>query len=498
MKHLDTIKNQTILIQTTYHPTPHLETELEIMERLLSQGNIIYWIICQGDFQVCFNNPKHKEMDCKVCYSRVNKGLQVLKKKVENHKNLHILKYSQFLKISDFKRDGFPKEFNFSELKELKSYRFKTYDSGMATASSLVSFTRNHEPDLLEHKDFIYRGLFTGAFLYDVFQLIIDKIKPDLAILFNGRFIENRPLLRICQEQKIAYATHERGGKINNFLFRINSTPHSIETISAEIEYLWENANKENRNEIGKTFFSNRIKRVEDAWYSFTKEQQEGRLPESFKNNEGKKVITIFNSSLDEYEGLDGFGPYFYSNDNEGIKRICEDVAAYSNIKLYLRVHPNLKGLDNSQNRFLNEEVAVLDSVEVIGAEDSVDTYALINKSDIIIVFGSTVGAEAAFAGKNVVLLGSAAYEDLDCVVIPKNHEEVMTILTDESYIFPNINPEEPLKYGYWNEKFGIDYQFYKPINLAKGTYHEMFIKASPIVRELRRIIQKLNGTYKK
>ena len=52
MTHLDTIKNQTILLQTSNHPTPHLETELEIMERLLQQGNTIYWIICQGDFQV--------------------------------------------------------------------------------------------------------------------------------------------------------------------------------------------------------------------------------------------------------------------------------------------------------------------------------------------------------------------------------------------------------------------------------------------------------------
>jgi hypothetical protein len=497
MTHLDTISNKTILVQTTYHPTPHLETEMEIMERLLQQGNTIYWIICKSDFQVCFNNPKHKEMDCKVCFSRVTKGVEVLRKNVLNNANLHILKYSDFLKLKDFKQTGFPENFTFSEFKDLKAYHYKSYDCGMATASSLVSFTRNHEPNLSEHQDFINRGLLTGAYLYETFQLILHKINPDLVILFNGRFIENRPLLRVCQQKNIDYATHERGGKINNFLFRINSIPHSIETISAEMESLWKNAS-DNKEEIGKTFYNNRIKRVEDAWYSFTKEQQEGRLPESFRSNEGKKVVTIFNSSLDEYEGLEGFGPYFYANDNEGIKQICESLESHSNIKLYLRVHPNLRELDNSQNKFLKENIANLKAVEVIAAEDSVDTYALINKSDIIIVFGSTVGAEAAFTGKKVILLGRAAYENLNCVIIPKNHEDVMSILTDDSYVFPELNPEEPLKYGYWNEKFGIDYKFYKPINLAKGTYHGKLIKASPIVREMRRIIQKLNGTYKK
>jgi hypothetical protein len=496
MSQLDTLTNQTILLQTTYQPTPHLETELEIMERLLQQGNTVYWVICQGDFQTCFHNPTHKKMDCKVCYSRVNKGVSALKQQVSNHKSLHILKYNSFLKLNEFKKE-FPPVPTFLKLSELKKYHYKKYDSGMATASSLVSFTRNHEPNLDGYSDFIYRGLLTGAYLYEVFQLMLSQINPDLVILFNGRFIENRPLLRVCQHRSTAYATHERGGKINNFLFRINSIPHAIETISAEMESLWQNAQND-RETIGKTFFINRIKRVEDAWYSFTKEQQEGRLPESFQHNKGKKVVTIFNSSLDEYEGLEGFGPYFYPNDNEGLKQICESMEAFPQIKLYLRVHPNLKGLDNRQNDFLKNEIAPSKAVEIIAAEDSVDTYALINKSDIIVVFSSTVGAEAAFAGKNVVLLGRAAYENLPCVIIPKNHEELIAILTDEDYKFPAVNPEAALKYGYWNESFGIDYLHYKPINLSKGTYHGKLIKANPIVREWRRIVQKLNGTYKK
>ena len=487
MTNIDTIINKKILLQTSNHPTPHLETELEIMERLLQNGNTIYWVICNGDFQTCFHNPEHKFMHCKVCHSRVNKGLETLKRNVTNHQNLHVLDYGQFLQLEQFKKEGFISDFDFKNINELKSYHYKTYDSGMATASSLVSFTRNHEPDLLLHKDFINRGLLTGAYLYEVFQLILDQIQPDLVVLFNGRFVENRPLLRVSQERKIDYATHERGGKLNTFLFRINSIPHSIETVRNEMEALWSQAGVD-RDEVGKTFYTNRIKRVEDAWYSFTKEQQEGRLPESLKNIDNKKVITIFNSSLDEYEGLEGFGPFFYQNDNEGILQICRSLERFSDIKLYLRVHPNLRRLNNSQNKFLKEKINVLNSVEMIPAEDSVDTYALIDKSEIVIVFGSTVGAEAAFAGKKVVLLGRAAYENLDCFVIPKNHEELMTILTDDTYVFPTINQDDPLKYGYWNETYGINYQHYKPLSIGKGLYRGKSIKANFILRKLKRL----------
>jgi hypothetical protein len=487
MTNIDTITNKKILLQTSNHPTPHLETELEIMERLLQNGNTIYWVICNGDFQTCFHNPEHKLMHCKVCHSRVNKGLEILRKNVINHQNLHVLNYGQFLQLEQFKKNGFVSDFDFNTIGELKTYHYKTYDSGMATASSLVSFTRNHEPDLLRHKDFINRGLLTGAYLYEVFQLILNQILPDLVILFNGRFIENRPLLRVCQQKKIDFATHERGGKLNTFLFRINSIPHSIETVRNEMEALWSQAGVD-RVEVGKTFYTNRIKRVEDAWYSFTKEQQEGRLPESLKNIENKKVITIFNSSLDEYEGLEGFGPFFYQNDNEGILQICRSLERFSDIKLYLRVHPNLRRLNNSQNKFLKEKINGLNSVEMIPAEDSVDTYALIDKSEIVIVFGSTVGAEAAFAGKKVVLLGRAAYENLDCFVIPKSHEELMTILTDDTYVFPVINQDDPLKYGFWNETYGINYQYYKPLSIGKGLYRGKSIKANFILRKLKRL----------
>ncbi len=487
MLNIDTIINQKILLQTSNHPTPHLETELEIMQRLLEQNNIIYWIICNRNFENCFHNPEHKFMHCKVCNSRVNNGLKALQDNITNHENLHILNYNQFFTLSDFKqKSDFPKSFNFQDVKSLKANFYKNYDNGMATISSLVSFTRDHEPNLSQYQDFIYRGLLTGAYLYDLFHMVIDQIDPDLVIIFNGRFIENRPLLRVCEHRNVNFATHERGGKMTSFLFCWNSIPHALEAISTDINLLWETAAADKR-EIGKKFFTNRITRIEDAWYSFTKNQKYGQLPESFNVNSDKKIITIFNSSLDEYEGLNGFGPKFYENDNEGIKQIATSLLDYPNIKLYLRVHPNLKGIDNSQNRFIEEEIKPLRSIEVIAAQDQADTYELIDRSDIIIVFSSTVGIESAFVNKRVILLGRAMYEDLDCVVIPKNHDELMMMLTDESYKFPKINPDAPLKFGYWYENLGIHYKYYQPKSITAGTYNGTKIKGSFFYRRLKR-----------
>ena len=68
------------------------------------------------------------------------------------------------------------------------------------------------------------------------------------------------------------------------------------------------------------------------------------------------------------------------------IENIARDLVPFENLKLYLRVHPNLKNINNSQNTFIKEIIGNIPSVEVINAEDSIDSYALMRESDIIIV----------------------------------------------------------------------------------------------------------------
>lgn len=489
MNELNTISNQRIIIQSTNQTAPHLEAELEIIELLLNQNNEVYWLQCNKEFNICYYNPFHKKTRCMVCFSKVKNGEKIILKNNTNIDKLHIINYRDFLSSKNYYKKN--NTITFSSLEELKTYKYNKYDVGLAATSSLVSHTRDHQPDIEKNTNFINKAIQTGNYLYDTSLKIIETLKPNLVILFNGRFIENRPLLRACQYTKTPYATHEKGGRLTTFLFRKNAIPHSIEAIHKEMEYLWENGAK-NKKEIGENFFLKKIKGVEDAWHSFTKEQQQGLLPASIKEAKKKKqkIITIFNSSLDEYEGLEGFGPYFYKDDNTGIKKIAEDLQNNKNIKLYLRVHPNLRGLNNTQMQFINKELKAIPSIEIIAPEAIIDTYALTQASDAIIVFGSTIGIESAFINKKVFLLGRAAYEKLNCCYIPKNHHDLLQMLTKNDYIFPELDIKNAIKYGYWNEVFGINHINYNPIGFNKGKYREKYIKANFFKRKLRQLLK--------
>ncbi len=479
------IKESTIIVQSTNMTAPHLETELEIIECLLKQNNIIYWIQCNVEMDNCFYNPENKYFRCLNCKSKVKNSEKIIKE--HNKNNLHVITYNDFIKKSNFKID-LPA--TFSNHEDLKQLKYKSCDIGLACFSSLVTHTRDHLPSLSIYKNYINRGLKTGAYVYDCAMEMMSKIQPDLVILFNGRFLENRPLLRAAQANNISYATHEKGGRLQTFLFRENTIPHSVEAATEEIEKLW-NKDDSNKMDIGHNFFIKKTKGVEDAWFSFTKEQKEGLLPKSLEENKklkNKRIITIFNSSLDEYEGLEGFGPYFYDNDNVAIENIARDLVPFENLKLYLRVHPNLKHINNSQNTFIKEIIGNIPSVEVINAEDSIDSYALMRESDIIIVFGSTVGIEAAVLNKKVILLGRAAYENLNCCYIPKNHADLIEMLSNDNYPFEKLDTFEAVKFGYWNETFGIPHLNYQPTGFNSGKYRGKKIKANFFIRKMKQI----------
>lgn len=461
---IENIKNKQILIQNSYHPTPHLETELEIIEQLISQNNTVYFVQCNSNLKSCFANPLNNNLTCLNCVSRIDNSLKYLSKFIDNNK-LKIIDYNFFkdLSITQYYNDNY-----FSDLNGLRDFIYKDYDIGLAVVSSLVSYSNDHQPNLSLHKKMIDDLLISGKFLYDFFENLINFQSFDFVFLFNGRFNENRPLLRVCQKHKINYFTHERGGLLNKYLLRYNDIPHSLYASETEINSIWGFA-KSDRDLVGKAFFEKRLNRIEESWYSFTKNQVKGQLPNGF--DESKINITIFNSSLDEYEGLEGFGCFFYKDDNEGIDLICKSLKGKKNINIYLRVHPNLSNVTNTQTKFI-DGLKSYENLIIIGATESIDTYELIIKSDLIITFGSTVGVEAAYLNKKVLLLAKCVYQNLDCVYIPKSHDELVEILLGNKVdCFADVNFNSAIKYGYWQEKMGIFYKYYNPINISKGYY---------------------------
>ncbi len=441
------------LIYSSYNLTPHLDTELELAKNLIEEGHELFFLKCSKKLDTCFANPEHKRIACEYCQAL---GTQAYSRLGIDAKHV--------LSLPDIKVD-YPTIGHFETLASLKEYKYKGVDVGLAVASSLVSSIRDHNFDTAKYAERIRISIRTAIYVYEASKVILDEVKPDVVFIFNGRFVESRPLLRLCEQRAVQFYTHERGGQLNRYLLRENSTPHSLEAIHREIEDLWNHAG-EKRIEQGRKFFVDRRNKVIQAWKVFTEDQKQGSLPHSFDHS--KKNIAIFNSSMDEYEGIAGYKNKIYKDDNDGIASICAAFVNDPSIHFYLRIHPNLKGLQNSQTRQIEQIGKTYKNLTIIGADEEVDSYKLMEAADTIVTFGSTMGIESVFWNKPSVLLGRAMYENIKGLYLPATHDEAVKLLKDN--LQPNPD-NDAVKFGYWCLNFGKQFKYYTPSGISKGEF---------------------------
>jgi len=452
---------------------PHFETELELMSDHLAQGDDVFVLTCAGTLQACTSNPENNKTGCLKCVNRRDIGLKKVGVKPEN---IFTLKKSFTRPSGD---TGVIPDF-FTSVTELKQYSWDDVLLGTCVASTLISELRDHEFDTMLYREKIQKNLGASIMIYESCLELVKKIKPDSIYIFNGRFADVYPAVAVAKKLGITYFTHERGGNIGTYSLFKNNLPHTaLVQIKEEIEDLWASDNQDDamsKASIGSQWFTDRRLGIEQAWMSFSAQQQKQRLPEGFDTT--KKNIVIFNSSIDEYDTFAEWEEPIYGDEITAVTRILESCLhdIYDNsTKFYFRVHPCLKNINNTQMKKLHVFAdQYKDRIKFIWPEETIDSYALLEHAEKVIVFASTVGVEACYWGKPSILLGRAFYEDVDACYIPKTHEEVIDLI--QQPLTPK-NQVHAIKYGYWETTRGIPFKKFKPMGLFKGAFLDEEIK---------------------
>jgi hypothetical protein len=225
-------------------------------------------------------------------------------------------------------------------------------------------------------------------------ERIITKHEPDMVMIDNGRFAESRAIVEICQERDIDFFTLEKkGAGLHNerWMFR-NTTIYDVE-------------NRTNKILQSSSEPSDWYEKRRYGSGDFIKFNPVSRPMDHVDPNS----ISVFITSEDEMKAV----PEWYMPDQ--VKHIRE-LAKKTSRTIYVRMHPNLSGLDNTQVR----ETLALDefhNVVIIRPEERVDSYDLADRTKAALVFGSTIGIEISYWGNTpVFLIGDSFYKDLEVV----------------------------------------------------------------------------------
>lgn len=382
---------------------PHIGVVIDDILAAKQKGHDVYWAYCHGALSTCFMNLDGYNSICKLCHRMYNEYQRAY------GAGVHMLPF----KMSDMQQRTI--DFDFHNANELKDFFYRDVEVGNSILSLYYTVTRDLDMLLFDKfHDFALPLVNELCNLVDYCYQLVDDIHPDEIIIHNGRLYENRFFYDISKVKGIAFRAVETVGGHGEPYAKMSypgALPHNIEKWNQLAINSWNQSQdpEEEKIKIGSSFFERRRngELVVDVKVYVAK-QKKGLLPEGFDPKQ--RNMAIFTSSQDELVALgdDWANDQLFPNQNDAIGYILRH--ASPDIHFYIRIHPNLKGINYKDHVNLYQYDS-LPNATVIPPESKVSSYDLMDACEKAITFSSSVGLEACYWGKPSVLLGHAGYE---------------------------------------------------------------------------------------
>lgn len=442
---------KVVIYSPSILPDRHFGTDLEIAKTHLDKGDEVHFIVCDTSMKYCEQNPVHELNTCILCVAKRKYGLNLIGIPNENIHELKLHNYFPDFDIPDFYNP-----------EDLFNYKYKNLNSGLTTLSTLITIVRDSKPNLPTFQDMIKKMIKTNIAIYESIYELLKEISPDLFYFFNGRTNSRYPAITASKELGIKFFIQESAGILENYDLFENNGPHSLDYMIEKASNYWKDfdSSEENKKQAEKWFETRRGGKAQ-TWYSFTDTQKLNKLPQNF--DKAKVNIAIFISSDDEFECTPEWRMDIFRDQNITIQKLI-NLIDDDGYHFYLRVHPNLKSLDNYQTRGIKNLFA--HNLTIIDADADIDSYYLLDSCDKVVHFGSTMGIEAVYYNKPSIILANTLYEG--CYK-PTSFEEAVKLIKDRE--LKPLSNKAALQFAYWQETSGIPYKYYEPTGILTGTF---------------------------
>ncbi len=240
------------------------------------------------------------------------------------------------------------------------------------------------------------------------------KLKTyEYVLLSHGIYCTWGPVTSFLKNNDIHYVCYDRAKTKSNCNFNID-TPSPIWDFSPAWTRLSDFRLSKVEIERVNNYLSDRELQKGDV-YSYNtkgKELDVNALREKLGIGGEKKVITIFTNLI--WDAANVSRDIAFTSPLDCVKRTIEYYGQRGDISIVIRSHPAEKVLGTNERYGelikSNIDSSLLKNTTIIEPEDEINSFSVIEISDIGIVHTSTVGLEMAMADKPVVLISDTHY----------------------------------------------------------------------------------------
>jgi hypothetical protein len=472
---MKSIKQDTVYIHSAFGLWPMLEYELDIAQTELLKGSRVIFLYCQGNLPICEANKKVIKRYCVECKSRVQAGLAWLDPKngtleIKGYDNLTLDQENSIAHTIKSIKDGSQNKHSIKHLTNIDGVDI--FESALSTAMTRLRISRIKSADYFSClKDDISVALRSYYSAKNHFE----RDLPDKVYLFNGRISKYRPMLRLAKKKNIPSTVYEYPvSGYTNYVLTDEIYLHDFSEFSRQLYKVFKESglSKGEKISVGEQWLNARAARVlGDVGANFAQNQTFNKLPVNFSDKDFNVIYYV--SSEDEFAAVKEILESRPCSQVEAIKNVA---STFHQISLYVRIHPNLLGVDEKFNEELFN-LGAFENVEIIEAESEIDSYSLMQAADLIISFGSTAGIEAAYFGKPVITVGASQYEAFGATVTVKTVKYLLELVScsirGDFSEFPNKRQriEGACAYAFSIQNVGKRPVFLKAENFKEGSY---------------------------
>jgi Capsule polysaccharide biosynthesis protein len=281
-------------------------------------------------------------------------------------------------------------------------------------------------------------------------ELVLDQFRPDIVFLLNGLFAAERAFRGIALDRGLRAPTYEIAPRADALVFSQHAPAPDY-----DMDGLWATVEDRplsgaQREDVAR-LLADRARGVgaHESYFDAPEEQLDV-LRERLALTPGKRVVTLFtNVTWDSATiGHDvGFSSMF-----DWVERAVALAAHHSDLVLLVRIHP-AEGRWGTREEVQATITAAIGeipaNVRFVPALEPVSSYALLDLSDTVLTYTTTVGLEAAARGKRVGVAGDTHYRGRGFTVDLAGPDDLSEFLASDPDPITDAQTELALRYAH-------------------------------------------------